>query len=184
MNTIIVCAVVVVIADQGESHPCNGVVDCMADGLGNVCDLPAEPPFLRDPSLLPTPASSIAGLRVYSAGEMLVLGFGGNELPDSAGGLCREQVLDLIDLHHARKVAFDLTQVGTITASVVRVLASARCRCAVVQLFNASDEVREQLRKANLAQFFELIVEDFGQGELPGPNGQSEGLQETREWTI
>ena len=72
--------------------------------------------------------------------------------------------LDLIDLHHCRTVAFDSTEVVNIEPDTVRALISVRRRCRLGQLFGASDEICAQLRMANLSQFFEMNVEDFGEG--------------------
>ncbi len=142
-----------------------------------------EPPFLRDPAIPIGPQSSLRGLQVYSAGEILVLGFGGNEAPDPAEGLCREQVLDLIDRHGCRTVAFDLTDVDTISPPMLRILTSARRRCAVVRLFNASDEISAQLRRANLTQFFEMNVEVFGKDEDLDADHTGETNAEVCSWT-
>lgn len=139
-----------------------------------------EPPFLRDPAML---TGSLRGLQVYSAGEILVLGFGGNEAPDPAEGLHREEVLDLIDLHRCRTVAFDLTDVDTISPSMLRILTSARCRCALVRLFNASDEICAQLRRANLTQFFEMNVEMFAEDEHLDAEHIGETNAEACSWT-
>jgi hypothetical protein len=94
------------------------------------------------------------------------------------------QVLDLIDLHHCQTVAFDLTDTGSLTSGMLRLLAAVRRRCALVRLFNASEEICAQLRMAKLTPFFEMHVEDFGKCDVSDADRHSEtGLHETCEST-
>jgi len=136
--------------------------------------IPPDPPFLWTPEMPLSPPSFIEGLRVYEAGEVLVFGFGGNDAQEAADGLSGRQALDLISLHRCRSVVFDLTGVGTIAPDMLRLLAAVRRRCALVRLFNASAGVCAQLRMANLTQFFELTVQDFGEGALRDAQGRTE----------
>jgi hypothetical protein len=129
-----------------------------------------EPVFAKTAMLMP-PDPSPSWLRVYRAGEVLVLGFGGSDdAQDVVRGANREQVFDLIETHRCHTIAFDLTGVGSLSVGMVRLLASVRHRCPLVQLFNVSDEIRTQLRLANMTQFFELCVVEPGEAALAGTN--------------
>ena len=90
-------------------------------------------------------------LKIYEVGELTVVGFGGKDVPDET---CiahyRELLMDLIDKHHCKVVAFDLSGVKLVPSGMLGVLVSVKKRGVEVQIFNPSPDVREVLRLSRL----------------------------------
>ena len=97
-------------------------------------------------------------LQIYKTGKLSVVGFGGVDVPDEyciSGHI--QDLEDLIEKHGCEILAFDLTGVRFIPSGMLGVLCSLRDRHGVhIQLFNASDDVREAVQVAKLDQMFSL----------------------------
>jgi hypothetical protein len=59
-------------------------------------------------------------LKVYSAGEVTVLGFGGSDVPSEFNAAhYRAAISDLVKAHHSTIVAFDLTGVRLVPSGML-----------------------------------------------------------------
>ncbi len=99
-------------------------------------------------------------LRVYSAGPVTVLGFGGNDVPSEFNvAHYRAAITDLLKQNQSSIVAFDLTGVRLVPSGMLGLLVSlARIESPAlkVQIFNPSKDVREVLSITKLNKFIEL----------------------------
>ena len=96
-------------------------------------------------------------LKVYQTGELTVVGFGGQDVPDEVCiAVYREQLLQLIKEHHCKVLAFDLTGVKLIPSGMLGVLTSLRSQVKRLELYNPSVDVREVLHMTRLEQLFEI----------------------------
>lgn len=95
-------------------------------------------------------------LNIYEIGEVTVVGFSGQDVPDE---VCvagyRQQLLALLSEHPVRTLAFDLTGVKLIPSGMLGLLTSLRKRVDKIELYNASEDVQDVLRITNLASLFE-----------------------------
>ena len=67
-------------------------------------------------------------LRVYETGPLTVVGFGGAEVLDQIDLVeCREEILELLQLHECKTLAFDLTGVRYVPSGMLGLLASLVC---------------------------------------------------------
>lgn len=96
-------------------------------------------------------------LKVYQTGELTVVGFGGQDVPDE---ICisgyREQLIRMIDEFKVKVLAFDLTGVTLIPSGMLGVLTSLRSKVDRIELYNPSADVREVLQMTRLEQLFEI----------------------------
>jgi len=96
-------------------------------------------------------------LNVYEIGELTVVGFSGRDIPDE---VCiagyRDQLLALLSEYPVKTLAFDLTGVKLMPSGMLGLLTSLRRRVDQIELYNASDDIREVLAITNLAQLFTL----------------------------
>ena len=96
-------------------------------------------------------------LKVYQTGELTVLGFGGQDVPDE---VCiagyRTQLFDLIEQHKCKVIAFDLTGVKLVPSGMLGLLVSIRKRVGTVELYNPSVDVMEVLKLTNFDRMFEI----------------------------
>ena len=107
---------------------------------------------LKDPNVL----------KVYQTGELTVVGFGGQDVPDEVCiAAYRDQLFQLIEEHQCKVLAFDLTGVTLVPSGMLGVLMSLRNRVGRVELYNPSDDVREVLRMTRLETLFEIKQVDF-----------------------
>lgn len=96
-------------------------------------------------------------LRVYETGPLTVVGFGGDILPDQIDlGECREEILELLQLHDCKDLAFDLTGVRYIPSGMLGLLASLKKLDIQVHLYNPSGDVREVLEITHLDRLFKI----------------------------
>lgn len=96
-------------------------------------------------------------LKIYQTGELTVVGFGGKDVPDEVCiAIYRDQLFKLIDQHHCKVLAFDLTGVTLIPSGMLGVLTSLRSKVEKIELYNPSDDVRDVLRMTRLEQLFEI----------------------------
>ena len=99
-------------------------------------------------------------LKVYSAGEVTVLGFGGSDVPSEFNAAhYRAAISDLVKAHHSSIVAFDLTGVRLVPSGMLGLLVSLtriEGLPLTVQVFNPSKEGREVLSITKLNRMIEV----------------------------
>ena len=96
-------------------------------------------------------------LKLYQTGELTVVGFGGQDVPDEVCiAFYRDQLRQLIKEHHCKVLAFDLTGVKLIPSGMLGVLTSLRSQVERLELYNPSVDVREVLHLTRLEQLFEI----------------------------
>ena len=101
-------------------------------------------------------------LKVYQTGELTVVGFGGQDVPDEVCiAVYREQLFQLVEQYHCQVLAFDLTGVTLVPSGMLGVLTSLRNKVGRVELYNPSADVREVLRMTRLEQLFEIKEVSF-----------------------
>ena len=102
---------------------------------------------LKDPNVL----------KIYQTGELTVVGFGGQDVPDEVCiAAYRDQLFHLIEEHKCKILAFDLTGVTLVPSGMLGVLTSLRSRVERVELYNPSVDVREVLRLTRLETLFDI----------------------------
>ncbi|HEY0985361.1 MULTISPECIES: STAS domain-containing protein [unclassified Schlesneria] len=107
---------------------------------------------LKDPNIL----------KVYQTGELTVVGFGGQDVPDEVCiAAYREQLFKLVEESQCKVLAFDLTGVTLVPSGMLGVLMSLRNRVGRVELYNPSDDVREVLRMTRLETLFDIKQVDL-----------------------
>lgn len=96
-------------------------------------------------------------LKVYAVGELTVVGFDGQEVPDDVclGGY-REDLLSLIREHGCKVLGFDLSGVQHIPSGLLGLLESIKDRGVAVELYNPSDEFRDALKTTRLDSKFAI----------------------------
>ena len=99
-------------------------------------------------------------LRVYSAGPVTVLGFGGQDVPSEFNAAhYRAAITDLFTLNNSSTVAFDLTGVRLVPSGMLGLLVSLtriKGLPLTVQVFNPSQDVREVLEVTKLNRMIEV----------------------------
>ena len=99
-------------------------------------------------------------LRVYSSGQVMVLGFGGHDVPSEFNvAHYRAAIVDLLRANKSSTVAFDLTGVRLVPSGMLGLLVSLTRIPDVpltVQVFNPSDDVREVLQITKLNRLIEV----------------------------
>lgn len=96
-------------------------------------------------------------LRVYETGPLTVVGFGGAETLDQIDlGECRDEIMELLELHECKILAFDLTGVRYVPSGLLGLLASLKRREIEVHLYNPSNDVREVLAITRLDKLFRI----------------------------
>src|SRR5262245_15976077 len=90
-------------------------------------------------------------LKVYKAGPVTVVGFGGRDVLDDVNvAMCREEMMALIDQHQCTQLHVDLTGVRLVPSGLLGLLSTIRRRDIAVHLYNPSPDVREVLAVTNL----------------------------------
>jgi anti-sigma B factor antagonist len=96
-------------------------------------------------------------LKVYQTGELTVVGFGGQDVPDE---VCiasyREQLFRMVEDYQCKVLAFDLTGVTLVPSGMLGVLTSLRSKVDRIELYNPSVDVREVLHMTRLEQLFDI----------------------------
>lgn len=96
-------------------------------------------------------------LKIYQTGELTVVGFGGEDVPDE---VCiagyRDQLNRLLDEHQCKVLAFDLSGVTLVPSGMLGLLTTLRKRVERLELYNASSNIREVLELTNLIKLFDL----------------------------
>ena len=102
-------------------------------------------------------------IKVYQTGELTVVGFGGQDVPDE---VCiagyRDQLNKLLDDCQCKVLAFDLSGVRLVPSGMLGVLTSLRKRVQKLEIYNANENIREVLRLTNLVKLFDLRDVDVG----------------------
>ena len=102
---------------------------------------------LKDPNVL----------KIYQTGELTVVGFGGQDVPDEVCiAAYRDQLFQLVKEHRCKVLAFDLTGVTLIPSGMLGVLTSLRNKVERLELYNPSVDVREVLHMTRLENLFEI----------------------------
>ena len=102
---------------------------------------------LKDPNIL----------KIYQTGELTVVGFGGQDVPDEVCiAAYREQLFQLVEQHSCKVLAFDLTGVTLVPSGMLGVLTSLRSKVDRVEIYNPSVDVREVLHMTRLEQLFDI----------------------------
>ena len=102
---------------------------------------------LKDPNVL----------KVYQTGELTVVGFGGQDVPDEVCiAAYRDQLFQLVAANGCKVLAFDLSGVTLVPSGMLGVLTSLRNKVDRIELYNPSDDVREVLHMTRLAQLFDI----------------------------
>lgn len=98
-----------------------------------------------------------AALEVYQTGPLTVVGFGGREILDQIDlSSCHKQLIDLVDQHSCKTLAFDLTGVKLIPSGMLGLITSLRNKKIEVHLYNPSDDVQEVLDVTKLNQVLQV----------------------------
>lgn len=117
------------------------------DGLAGASDSSVSLGDGKDPNVL----------KIYQTGELTVVGFGGQDVPDE---VCiagyRDQLNKLIDQHQCKVLAFDLSGVRLVPSGMLGVLTTLRKRVERLEIYNASENIQEVLKLTNLVKLFDL----------------------------
>lgn len=99
-------------------------------------------------------------LRVYNAGRVTVLGFGGQDVPSEFNAAhYRAAITDLVRANESSTVAFDLTGVRLVPSGMLGLLVSLTripTLPLTIQVFNPSQDVREVLAITKLNRMIEI----------------------------
>lgn len=96
-------------------------------------------------------------LKVYKAGPVTVVGFGGRDVFDDANvATCRDEMMGLIDQHKCTELHVDLTGVRLVPSGLLGLLATIRRRDIAIHLYNPSPDVREVLAVTNLDKLMSI----------------------------
>lgn len=116
-------------------------------------------PTSGDSSLNLGPLKDPNVLKVYQTGELTVVGFGGQDVPDEVCiAVYRDQLFKMVDDYNIKVLAFDLTGVTLVPSGMLGILTSLRTKVERIELYNPSVDVREVLRMTRLEQLF--VVKD------------------------
>ncbi len=95
-------------------------------------------------------------LHVYEAGELLVLGFAGRDVPTGFNvAHYRDAILELVKLHDTTRIAFDVTGVRLVPSGILGLWASLHQHGIGVEVYNPSEDITEVLEITKLNQFIE-----------------------------
>lgn len=118
-------------------------------------DLPAD--GSGDSKLVPAQPAAAEVLQVYASGPVTVIGFGGIDVPDEVSiAAYREQLLQLVKNTGCHTLAIDLTGVKLIPSGMLGVLVTLKKEVEQIELYNASEDIRDVLRITNLQSMFVL----------------------------
>lgn len=105
-------------------------------------------------------------LKVYSAGPVTVLGFGGQDVPSEFNAAhYRAAISDLVRLNQSTIVAFDLTGVRLVPSGMLGLLVSLTRIEGLplrIQVFNPSTDVKEVLSITKLNRMIEVHEVELG----------------------
>src|SRR5258708_33933821 len=99
---------------------------------------------------------------VYQTGELTVVGFGAREILDQIDlSACRTEILALVEKHHCKVLAFDLSGVKLIPSGMLGLLASLRRMNITVHLYNPSQDIAEVLQITRLNEVLPIHYIDL-----------------------
>src|SRR5262245_6478774 len=99
---------------------------------------------------------------VYQTGELTVVGFGDREILDQIDlSACRAEIIALVEKHHCKTLAFDLSGVKLIPSGMLGLLASLRRMNITVHLYNPSQDIAEVLQITRLTEVLPIHYIDF-----------------------
>lgn len=118
----------------------------------------------------------VAGLlKYYEVGRLIVVGFGGKDLPsDYCIAESRQTLCDLVRLHDCKELVFDLTGVHLIPSGMLGVIASMRNLDVQVAVCNPSPDFREVLSTTQLDTIIQIRDVDIS-GQLKSDSGSGTG---------
>ncbi len=96
-------------------------------------------------------------LKVQKTGKLTVVGFGGRDAPDEyciAGA--RERLLDLIERHDCKELAFDFKGMSRVPSGMLGVMQSIAKGGVNVSAYNPSPGVREVFEVAKFDRFIRI----------------------------
>ncbi len=92
-------------------------------------------------------------LHVYEAGDLIVLGFAGQDVPSNFNvAHYREAIIELANAHNASRIAFDLTGVRIVPSGILGLWASLNKQGIKIDVYNPSEDIREVLEITKLNQ--------------------------------
>jgi anti-anti-sigma factor len=90
---------------------------------------------------------------VYQTGELTVVGFGACDVLDQLDlSVCRAEIIALVERHHCKTLAFDLSGVKLIPSGMLGLLASLRKMNIEVHIYNPSPDVAEVFQITRLSE--------------------------------
>ncbi len=90
-------------------------------------------------------------LTVYKAGELTVVGFGGQDALAKVNlAQCRDDLMALVKEHNCKTLAFDLTGVRLMPSGTLGLMAAMRKLGIDVHVYNPSPDVRDVLEITKL----------------------------------
>jgi len=96
-------------------------------------------------------------LRVYETGDTIVVGFGEGDVPEYLDiAQMRDEIIELLQLHQASAIAFDLTGVMHVPSVMLGLLASLKKSGYPVHLYNPCRNVRSVLGVTGLDRLYQL----------------------------
>jgi len=96
-------------------------------------------------------------LEVYETGERTVVGFGGREVLDQLDlAECRDELERIIETESCRTLAVDLKGVQLLPSGLLGLLATIRGMGVIVQVDNASADIRQLLQITELDKVLKL----------------------------
>jgi anti-anti-sigma factor len=99
---------------------------------------------------------------VYKTGELTVVGFGDREILDQIDlSACRNEIIDLVEKHKCKILAFDLSGVKLIPSGMLGLLASLRRMNITVHLYNPSQDIAEVLQITRLNEVLPIHYIDL-----------------------
>ena len=103
------------------------------------------------------PPSAARLLKVYEAGKVTVVGFGGREIPEDHNlAHYRSEIIDLIREHSCEEFAFDLSGIRFVPSGILGLIASVRNEGVRVSVYNPSPDVREAFQVTQLERVVDL----------------------------
>jgi anti-sigma B factor antagonist len=98
-----------------------------------------------------------SALEVYHAGELTVLGFGSRAVLHELNlAEYRDEIAELVQTHHCRVLAFDLTAVRCVPRGLLGILQCLLRQEIETHLYNATDEIRTLLALSHLDRDVQL----------------------------
>lgn len=96
-------------------------------------------------------------LEIYETGPVTVVGFGGRKIIQELNlAPLHDEILQLVETHNCRELAFDLTGVQFVPSGLLGILASLQKKGIKVHIYNPSDDIRDVFRTTRLDTVVEV----------------------------